>query len=395
MKQCCLCFICILCLLLGGCSWMDGSYVSVTPHEQPLSDLVGENVSASNYQELCEVLEDMITSGSESAVINVEDYDQNSVEGGMKLAVTRVLTTSPMGAYAVEDISYELGASGGVPAIAVRIEYRHGLGEIRKIQRAVDMEAVKVLIGSALGRYDPGVVILVDHYSPVDATQIVEDYAAYNPSVVMESPQVSVELYPNSGKQRILELKFTYQTSRDNLRQMRSQVKPVFDAAALYVSGDGEENQKYSQLYAFLMERFTDYQLKTSITPSYSLLRHGVGDSKAFACVYAEMCRKAGLTCQVVVGTRGGEPWCWNIVQVDGYFYHVDLLGSRDFGGFHKLTDSQMIDYVWDYSAYPECTGAPPAPEHQETLPSTDPTEPEALPEETVIPETVPASTEK
>jgi len=110
-----------------------------------------------------------------------------------------------------------------------------------------------------------------------------------------------------------MELTFTYQTSRDALRQMQSQVKPVFDAASLYVSGDGEDRQKLSQLYAFLMERF-DYKIETSITPAYSLLRHGVGDSRAFATVYAAMCRLAGLECMTVTGTHAGDPWTWNIV---------------------------------------------------------------------------------
>ena len=44
------------------------------------------------------------------------------------------------------------------------------------------------------------------------------------------------------------------------------------------------------------MERY-DYRIETSITPAYSLLRHGVGDSRAFAVVYAAMCQQAGLEC--------------------------------------------------------------------------------------------------
>ena len=248
------------------------------------------------------------------------------------------------------------------------------------------MEAAKVLIGVALEQYDPGVVILVGEYIPTDVAQIAEDYALRNPSAVMETPQVTAEVYPNTGEQRVLELKFTYQTSRDELRQMRTQVEPVFDAAALYVSGDDVDMRKYSQLYAFLMERFTDYQVKTSITPAYSLLRHGVGDSKTFAAVYAEMCRRAGMECQIVIGTRDGEPWCWNMVQIDGFYYHVDLLKSWGEGGFRKQTDSQMTDYVWDYSSYPTCIGAPPVTDSEETEPPTDPSGGDNTPEETVDP---------
>ena len=99
------------------------------------------------------------------------------------------------------------------------------------------------------------------------------------------------------------------------------------------------------------MERF-DYTLETSITPAYSLLGHGVGDSKAFATVYAAMCRRADLECLVITGTRDGEPWTWNMVCDDGTYYHLDLLSSHR--GFQELTDNEMEGYVWDYSAYPE-----------------------------------------
>ena len=171
----------------------------------------------------------------------------------------------------------------------------------------------------------------------------------------MEIPQLSEGIY-GTGEGRVVELNFTYQNSRESLRQMRNQVEAIFDAAEVYVSGDGADYLKLTQLYGFLMERF-DYQVETSITPAYSLLRHGVGDSKAFAVVYAAMCHQAGLECYVVTGTRNGEPWYWNIVCSDGDSFHVDLLRCREFGGFRRFSDRDMNGYVWDYSAYPECGG--------------------------------------
>ena len=167
----------------------------------------------------------------------------------------------------------------------------------------------------------------------------------------METPQVT-EAVCGSGNGRVIELVFTYQNSRDTLRRMQTQVQPVFDSAVLYVSGDDADRQKYAQLYAFLMERF-DYKLETSITPAYSLLRHGVGDSRAFATVYAAMCRGAGLECLVVTGTHAGEPWTWNLVLDNGQYYHVDLLRCSESGGFQTLSNAQMEEYVWDYSMYP------------------------------------------
>jgi hypothetical protein len=265
------------------------------------------------------------------------------------------MQNDPIGAYAVEDILYDFGSSGGVPAISVNIVYHRNRSELQRIRKAPDIQAAEGIIAEALRGYEPSIVILIDTYKQRDFIQFVQDYAEGNPQTVMENPQVSQNTY-GTGRDRILELTFTYQTSRDSLRRMQSQVQPVFDAASLYVSGDGEDFQKFSQLYGFLMERF-DYKLETSITPAYSLLRHGVGDSRAFATVYAAMCRSAGLECIVVTGTRSGEPWTWNIVLDDGCYYHVDLLHSNASGQFREMTDQQMYAYVWDYSAYPACIG--------------------------------------
>jgi hypothetical protein len=200
---------------------------------------------------------------------------------------------------------------------------------------------------------DEDVVLLVERYSQFDLEQFVDDYARNNPQYVMEIPQVAVSVYPDSGTSRVLEITFSYENSRDNLRMMQSQVAPVFASASLYVSVSGSDFQKYSQLYVFLMERF-DYEIVTSITPAYSLLCHGVGDQRAFATVFAAMCSRAGLECQVVTGTRDGKPWCWNIVKMEENYLHVDLIRCSQTGGFRQCSDEEMIGYVWDYSAYPQ-----------------------------------------
>lgn len=381
-----------LCLLLAGCGWMDGSYSSVTPHQGQKQTQQSETVAASNYLDLMQALENMIRAGSESGVISVANYPTDSVESGMAVAVRYAMETYPVGAYAVESIDYELGANGGLPAVAVTIAYRHSRTEIQMIRQVPDMDKAEAAVDKALESYAAGVVLLVEQYRAEDFSQMVRDYGEAYPEKVMEIPQVTAVIH-GLGVSRVVELTFTYQTSRDSLRQMQSQVKPVFDAAALYVSGDGAEKQKFSQLYAFLMERF-DYQTETSITPAYSLLRHGVGDSRAFATVYAAMCRLGGLECMTVTGTRSGEPWTWNIVLDDGHYYHVDLLRSSEAGGFREFTDREMTGYVWDYSAFPQCpetgtvtegtepadTGAPDTPER---LPETETTAPtESLPTE-------------
>ncbi len=347
----------VLCLslLFTGCGWLDGSYTSVEAHREQRPASKNDAVSAASQAELLGALESIIAAGTQTAAIKVGEYPEEELELGVERAVIYARVSSPVGAYAVETIDYEIGTSGGEPAVAVTITYRRSQAELQRIRKVRDMDAAAGEVQRALERCDASVVLLVEKYSAQDMSLVVEDYAAVSPHVVMETPKVTELAYGN-GRSRLLELSFAYQNSRDDLKHMQTQVEPVFNSAVLYVSGGANQHQKYAQLYAFLMERF-DYKVETSLTPAYSLLHHGVGDSKAFAQVYAAMCRRAGLEAMTVTGTCNGEPRTWNLVREDGCYYHVDLLHCNETGTYQTRTDGQMEAYVWDYSAYPVCNG--------------------------------------
>lgn len=369
MKKNVLCLALCLCLVLSGCGWLDGSYVSVTAHQSQHQQTVAQTLVASNYRGLVNAFSGLISDGTESAVINVAGYPAQTLEQGVVAAISHVMASYPLGAYAVSDMDYEIGTNNGIPALAITITYRHSAAQIQAIQTVANTEKALEAVADALEDYASEVVLLLERYTEEDYSQAVRSYAEEHPDTVMEIPQVVTNIH-GTGSKRVVELSFTYQNSPEDLRQMQSQTKPVFDAAALYVSGDGRDRQKFAQLYTFLMERFP-YQIETSITPAYSLLRHGVGDSKAFALVYAAMCRKAGLTCLTVTGTCAGEPRTWNMVLDDGNYYHLDLLWCYENSAFQELTDPEMSGYVWDYSAYPACPQvASPIPTEEAQAPS-------------------------
>ena len=213
----------VLCLLLSGCSWMDGSYLSVTPHQEQSSNVQTRERSASNYLQLRTTLEELVDSGVESAVINVSLYRQDLIHEGMGSAALHIKERYPLGAYAVDDLTYEVGTSNGHPAVSVNITYIHGRSQIRTIQDARDMEDVERLVTQALEQCNGNLVAWGKYYHELDILQAVEDYMKGNPDVVMEMPQISVGVYPETGSSRIVEVKFTYDTSRESLRQMQEQ----------------------------------------------------------------------------------------------------------------------------------------------------------------------------
>lgn len=352
MKRAAILCLVVICMLLGGCaSWLDGEYHSVTPHEEQNLRPEQDSVVVSTYIELRQALEEMVESGTATGVVSFTGFEKQTLSYYMNLAVNHACNVNPIGSYAVDEITYELGTNAGRTAAAVQITYNHNRSEILRIKQTKTMEEAVNVITAALDNCDAGVTVMTSDYKEMDLTQMIQDYADSNPEIVMEIPQVTASVYPESGAERVIELVFTYQTSRDALRAMQKTVDPVFQSAQLYVSEDAQIWEKYAQLYTFLMERH-EYTVETSLTPAYSLLRHGVGDSRAFAAVYAAMCRQIGLDCQMISGTRSGEARCWNVILHEGVYYHIDLLHCSVSGGFRLSQQEEMSGYVWDYSAF-------------------------------------------
>ena len=78
----------------------------------------------------------------------------------------------------------------------------------------------------------------------------------------------------------------------------------------------------------------------------------------AFALV--RLCALLGLECRMVYGQRSWEDYCWNIVQVDGEYYHIDpaVCAAGDLDNGFLLRDERMWEQCrWDVSAYPVCGG--------------------------------------
>ena len=338
--------ICAFTLLCGCSSWMNGSYASVNPHKE--QNLHPEQVleAPRNYKDLVNILSNMVLGGQQKKTIPM-DKMRGDWQADVADAVDYVCNEYPMGAYAVLDINYDITTTDEKPTLSVEVNYRRSMAEIGGVMQVDTQEEIEEILHSALRFFDVSVALSFDEYKDIDFTNIIQRYAIHYPQYVMELPRVSVMMYPQEGEERIVELTFSYNTSRTALRQMQQQVDLIFSASEIYVSGAGEERDKYAQLYSFLMNRY-DYTVRTSITPAYSLLHQGIGDSKAFATVYAAMCRQAGLSCQTVSGTRAGQKWYWNILQIGDVTYHIDLLRCRETGQFSYKTPQEMTDYIWN-----------------------------------------------
>ncbi len=88
---------------------------------------------------------------------------------------------------------------------------------------------------------------------------------------------------------------------------------------------------------------------------AYGAVSEGKAVCQGFAQLYYRLAKAAGLDCRIVTGTRAGENHAWNIVKLDGKWYHVDAACGAQLldnsGYFMKPLFNKYAIVYGDYTA--------------------------------------------
>ncbi|MBR3269204.1 MAG: hypothetical protein IKI58_10855 [Oscillospiraceae bacterium] len=81
-----------------------------------------------------------------------------------------------------------------------------------------------------------------------------------------------------------------------------------------------------------------------------------------YAAAFALLAEAVSLPCITVSGTAGGVPHAWNLVELDGAWYHIDCAWDdtdpAEKYRFFLRTDSEMSKtHTWNRAAYPAAEG--------------------------------------
>ncbi len=347
----------LLCLLLSGCSrFVVQEYETVSPHaEQHVAAVDEDALTAQNYLSLKNAILSFVENGVENGVIRTRDYS-GEVEEDLAAAAYEVSKLDPLGSYAVDYMTHDCARFVSYYEIHISITFRRNVEQIRAIRRVSSNAALPELIDQAMAAYEPALTVRLSYYDGQDVEALVRDYYAFNPGKAMELPDVTVNVYPESGYVRIVEVLFAYSESAESLLQKQEAVASNVRAAGEYVRYRSTGAGKLGLLYTYLQERFR-YTPGLSATPVYSFLCEGVAGDEGCAKSLQLICEQIGLECYTVSGNRSGEPYCWNVVNVDGGYRHIDLFRAlaEEESSLPFYADGELDDYYWDREAYPEC----------------------------------------
>lgn len=345
-------------LLLTGCAaLLEREYASVTPHNAaPTTEEDPSILRADSYQELVNALVYLVSGGMEEGTVRLYT-DGSDVAALLSGACLEVAQEDPLGAYCVEFIKYTVDPVVTYSEAKVNITYRRSREQVASIVQATGITAIRGELESALTSFDSERVLRVSYFEE-DAAYIEElaRQAYYNvPACALGMPDLSVSVYPETGRQRIVEVLLSYPLERSELEARRAALAGTLEDLAWDLTGQPELPSAAARALLELGEY--DPQGGNAVD---DLFDSGSAGSEGLALAYAALCQQLELPCHVARGTRNEEPHFWAVVQTEEGWRHIDLSAAGQEDGPLLCTDLafQELGYLWEEGSLPACVEA-------------------------------------
>lgn len=357
-------------LALCGCSALfDTEYYVTTEYEAPSDDAAAEPEeeteddaagSISNYTALKRAITQLVSEHVESAELQFQNYD-GSISQDISTACWEVKSSTALGAFAVDYISYDLSRIVSYYQAEIYITYKRSASQVAALEQTENMSALAARLDEALRAGETYLVLGVSAASATAQTVREDVERSYydDPLACPVLPEIEVNVYPESGVSRIMEVTLDYGCDSLVLSRMRQELGAALDVmAAQTVPEDGgtyPDAERVRILCRYLAENCV-YDPDASST-AWDALVGRTADSAGLAMALEAGCQAIGVGCQVVSGRMDGESHIWNIVTLEDSFYHVDVSNwaAGEAAAFLAGDEDIWGAYWWDTSEYPVC----------------------------------------
>ena len=196
-------------LTLTGCSLLERSYSSVERYSSSYYESEDRDVlQPETYQELVNALLVLVDQhAAEGTIWLTPGDDALTPEQAIEQACQEVQRETPMGAYAVEYITYTVSSDNRpYSEIKLSLGYRRTKEQVQSIVHATSISALHALLTAAAETSAEELVVQVGYFR--DQAQEVRDIVAQVEQELTgaEEPTWQVEFYPNESAVGIIEI---------------------------------------------------------------------------------------------------------------------------------------------------------------------------------------------
>ena len=395
-----------LLLTAAGCaSLFDRAVYLEAPYEAPSETSESEDAAdtISNYAALRRAITRIVSEREESAELQFQNYE-GTISRDISTACWEVKSSTALGAFAVDYISYDLSRIVSYTQAEIRITYKRSEYQMSALEQLENVAALRTRLEDALRAGETYLVLELTTVSlSADTVRQSLEHAYYaDPAVCPVLPEAEVTLYPESGVQRIVEVALDYGMDSASLAARREELSAALEellATALPAeeseeeapgeetsdgetldgetsdgetsdgeTSDGEtsgepETEDAAAQAADRLQRLCVALADSCVmdasagATAWDALAEHTASDEGMAMALEAACLADGIECCVVFGRLNGVNHVWNIVTVDGNAYHVDVSRWEEPDETVFLAGDEDLwgAYWWDIGEYPAC----------------------------------------
>ena len=182
-----------------------------------------------------------------------------------------------------------------------------------------------------------------------DLVAVFNDLVAYSPELFFLNSKITYRYFDKNGTTYVAGLYFSYNYQGRELREAQRDFEEQIDYIASLVDPDMSQAEKALFVHDYMASLYT-YDNEMNVYDAYRLMIGEYGVCKAYSLAYSAVLEKLGMKCIMVVSQEMNH--AWNLVEIDGKWYHVDLVYNdpgRDKPGrvwhdYFLLSDSEISD---------------------------------------------------
>lgn len=351
---------------LYGCdNILEDDMLDITAHQEPVSTISESIPEAGTYAELKANMLGFVSAYEDSGQIRIYSYD-GDIQTDVDLACSQIMADTPLGAYAVSDITGIATPIVSYHQVEISITYKVTKEQLDSIIPVSTIRFLQSDLEDMLSDYAPSMVVQPKGITLTeeDAMRYVKEIYYDNPMDIVMMPVTTVDPFPKQGPDRIFVFTFGYtKYEATTLKAMEASLKKAVQNIAESVSGDNDAAILLSFCQRLIetvdFDSFTaasgEYGDQNTAATAYGALKNRSAVAEGYAMAFKALCDELGLECYVMLGEYNGKPHAWNIVELENHYYHIDV-SMCDTGGIATsflLDDAEMaVSYTWDKTRF-------------------------------------------
>jgi len=344
---------------------LEGSSETIVPHiSAPFERQPDLQITVADLEEFSQLLLELIMAQEPEITIQYHNFDSEDLQAELRHVSNEILENHPIVMYSVANIAVTVTRFVTYFEVDIEIEFKRTLEQVSSVVTASSQRYMMVQLLEFMSRYEEEAVFLTSlQLEKEEIINLIVGIYYQNPRRIVMLPFVTVEVFPEEpeeGNERIYEIRFGYTENPEMLRLFSGNLDLYVRQNAEHAVGETDAEILLSLVELLIASTIFDEGTARTISmhgpqnfaaTAFGALVRGSAVGEGFAMAFKALCDELRFDCRVVLGFLDDRVHAWNLIALDGHYYHIDVAMCSVDGlesAFFKTDEDFEENYTWD-----------------------------------------------